>query len=38
MLIYRGYEQLRPIYDDVPFPERIGDIVNHVKNCVHILR
>ena len=21
-----------------PFPERIGDIGNHVKNCVHILQ
>ena len=21
-----------------PFPERLGDIGNHVKNCVHILQ
>ena len=21
-----------------PFPERIGDIGNHIKNCVHILQ
>ena len=21
-----------------PFPERIGEIINHVKDCVHILR